>query len=293
MLTSWTFDPVVLAGLALLGVLYYRRARTLAQRGTPVAGWRQGLFGLGLALLFVALVSPLHEFGERQFLFAHMAQHVIVGDLAPLAMVAGLTGPLLRPLLAFHWINRLRVLAHPLVAFPLWAVNLYVWHLPYLYEAALHHGSLHALEHACFFAAGALFWAPVLEPLPGPAWFGSGLKLLYILAARLTSMVLASVFIWAGHPFYSTYEHAFARWGISAAADQGIAGSLMMIVDSLVTILALAWLFLRLAGESELRQELIEQGVDPAAASRAVRYGRGEELARSASAAGTARPSAR
>ena len=278
-LTSWTFDPVVLAGIALLGILYYRRARTLGRRGYPVQGWRQALFGLGLGLLVLALVSPLHEFGEKQFLFAHMAQHVIVGDLAPLAIVAGLTGPVLRPLLAFHRINRLRVLAQPLVAFPLWAVNLNVWHLPYLYEAAVRHGAVHGLEHSCFFAAGALFWAPVLEPLPGPAWFGSGAKLFYILVARLTSMVLASIFIWSSDPFYSIYEHPVARWGISASADQGIAGSLMMIVDSVVTILALAWLFLKLAGESELRQELIEQGIDPATASRAVRYGRGEELA--------------
>jgi hypothetical protein len=53
----------------------------------------------------------------------------------------------------------------------------------------------------------------------------------------------------------------------------------MMIVDSVVTISAIAWLFLRLAAESELRQKLIEEGHDPALASRAVRYGRGEELA--------------
>jgi putative membrane protein len=279
LLTSWTFDPLVLTGIAVLGVLYYRRARSLAARGTPVETWRQAVYGVGLGLLVLALVSPLHEFGEKQFLFAHMAQHVIVGDLAPLAIVAGLTGPVLRPLLQFHWINQLRVLAHPLVAFPLWAVNLYVWHLPFLYEAAVRHGPIHALEHVCFFTAGALFWLPVLEPLPAPAWFGTGSKLLYIVAARLTGTVLASVFIWSSHPFYSVYEHPVARWGISAAADQGIAGSLMMIVDSVVTILAIAWLFLKLAGESELRQKLIEEGVDPGVASRAVRYGRGEELA--------------
>jgi len=280
-LTSWTFDPLVIVGIALLGILYYRRVRTLARRGAPVDGWRRGVFGLGLALLVVALVSPLHEFGEKQFLFAHMAQHVIVGDLAPLAIVAGLTGPVLRPLLRFHWVNRLRILAHPLVAFPLWAINLYVWHLPVLYQAAVRHDALHGFEHACFFAAGALFWMPVLEPLPAPGWFGTGWKLLYVVAARLTGTVLASIFIWSSHPFYSIYEHGVARWGISASADQGIAGSLMMIVDSVVTILAIAWLFLKLAGESELRQQLIEEGVDPTVASRAVRYGRGEELARS------------
>ena len=69
----------------------------------------------------------------------HMTQHVLLGDLAPLCFVAGLTGPILRPVLAFSVVEKLRVLAHPLVALPLWAVDLYVWHIPYLYDAALHH----------------------------------------------------------------------------------------------------------------------------------------------------------
>ena len=80
-------------------------------------------------------------------------------------------------------------------------------------------------------------------------------------------MVLANVLAWADEPIYGDYVHAVARFGISARADQGIAGSLMMIVDSVVTIAAIAWLFLKLAGESERRQELIEKGVEPEAAA--------------------------
>jgi cytochrome c oxidase assembly factor CtaG len=279
-LTSWTFDPVALLGVAVAAFLYFRRVQTLERRGTPVETWRQVSFGTGLALVLLAVVSPIHAFGEEQFLFVHMIQHIILGDLGPLAIVAGLTGPILRPLLAFHWVNRLRVLAHPLVAFPIWAITLYVWHVPFMYEAALHHTVLHVLEHACFLAAGLLFWAPIVEPLPGPAWFGTGAKLVYVVAARLTSMVLANVLFWGGEPFYSTYEHPVARWGVSAASDQGIAGGVMMTVDSLVTMAAIAWLFLKLASESELRQQLIERGHDPEAANRAVRYGRADELVR-------------
>jgi len=277
-LTSWTFDPIQLASLAVIGFLYYRRVRTLAERGTPVEPWRQWCFGAGLASLFVVLASPVDALGEEQFLFVHMIQHIVIGDLAPLLMVAGLTGPILRPVLALPVIGRLRVLGHPLIAFPIWAVNLYVWHLPFLYEAALHHDVVHALQHTMFFAAGALFWAAVLEPLPGPSWFGSGAKLVYIVVARLVGMILANVMLWSSSVWYSTYDHA-ARWGITPQSDQGIAGSTMMIVDSIVTISAIAWLFLKLAGESELKQQLIEEGHDPALASRAVRYGRCKELA--------------
>jgi putative membrane protein len=273
-LTSWTFDPLAAVALALVAFLYYRRAHTLARRGRPVALWRRVSFGFGLFALVIAIFSPIDAIGEKEFFFVHMAQHILIGEVAPLAMVAGLTGPLLRPLLAYGIVQRLRVLAHPLVAWPIWAVSLYVWHIPFMYEAALHHDAVHVLEHASFFTAGFLFWSPVLEPLPAPEWFGTGAKLLYIVAARFTSMVLGNVLIWANGPSYESYRHTVVRWGISPAADQGIAGGMMMIVDSVVTIAAIAWLFLRLASEGERRQELIEQGVEPETAARAVRYGR-------------------
>ncbi len=276
--TSWTFDPAQLLLIAVAGFLYYRRTWTLAGRGTPVAPWRRWLFGLGLGLAFLAVASPIHELGERQFFFVHMLQHILLGDLAPLCMLAGLTGPVLRPVLALPVVVRLRFLAHPFVALPIWATNLVVWHLPFAYQGALHHDALHAAQHILFFTCGSLMWAPVLEVLPAPEWFGTGVKLGYIAAVRVIETILGNVFVWSGGVFYPYYEHPVERWGISAHADQGIAGGLMMIEGSLVTLGALAWLFLRLGQESELRQRLLEQGVDPRVAGRAVRYGRGQKV---------------
>jgi putative membrane protein len=254
-----------LVPLVLLAGAYFMRARTLGRRGTPVPRWRQLSFGLSLVLLAAADLTPR----EDEYFFVHMLQHVVIGDLAALAFVLGLNGPLLRPLLAIGPISRLRVLAHPLVALPLWALNLYVWHLPWLYEAAIDHGAVHALEHIFFFTTGVLMWAAVVEVLPGPEWFGTAAKFGYVVAVRLIETVLGNVFIWSGTPIYGTYDDL---------ADQGWAGTIMMIEGSLVTIGALAWLFLRLAAEGELRQRLLEQGLDPRTVRRAVRYGRGEEL---------------
>ncbi|MHB1243510.1 MAG: cytochrome c oxidase assembly protein [Gaiellaceae bacterium] len=64
------------------------------------------------------------------------------------------------------------------VALPVWAVIPYVWHVPFLYEAAVRHSA--ALEHVSFFTAGLIVWLPVLETLPAPEWFGTGPKLAYI-----------------------------------------------------------------------------------------------------------------
>jgi putative membrane protein len=278
--TSWTIAPLQLAPIAVVAIAYAVRARTLARRGQPVPGWRVALFALGIALLVVAVASPIAEVGEEELFSFHMAQHLLLGDLAPLCLLAGLTGPILRPVLALRPVERLRVLANPAIALPIWAVNLYVWHVPFLYEAAVQSSAVHALQHICFFTAGAIMWLPVLETLPAPEWFGTGAKLAYIAIVRLLETLLGNVFLWAGAVFYPVYAEGADLWGISPERDQGLAGAVMMIEGSLVTIAALAWLFLRLAQEGEVRQELLERGLDPRAVRRAVRYGRADELSR-------------
>jgi putative membrane protein len=276
--TSWTLEPLQLAPIAAVAVAYGWRARTLARRGQPVPRWRIGLFALGIALLLVAVASPVAEIAEEELFSFHMAQHLLLGDLAPLCLLAGLTGPLLRPVLALPGVYRLRVLANPFVALPLWAANLALWHVPALYEAAVESSAVHALEHAAFFSAGIVLWLPVLETLPAPEWFGTGAKLAYIVGVRLVGTLLANVFVWAGGPFYDVYDTGEAHFGLSAEADQSLAGSLLMLEGSLVTVVAIAWLFLRMAQEGEVRQRLLESGHDPREVRRAVRYRRWREL---------------
>lgn len=278
-LREWTLDPAQLGLIALGTGMYAVRVRTLARRGTPVPRGRLVAFAAFVLVALLALVSPVQSVGERLFA-AHMLQHVMLADLAALAFVLSLTGPLLRPALAVRAFERLRVLAHPFVALPLWVANLVVWHLPTFYEGALASSPVHALEHVSFFFTGALMWASVVEVLPGPAWFGTGMKLGYVVVVRLFETLVGNVFFWAGDPFYGTYERAERVWGISAAADQATAGAIMMIEGSVVTVVVLGWLFLRLGAEGELRQELLERGLDPAQVRRAVRYGRGRTLER-------------
>ena len=267
---NWTLDPLQLAPLVLVSVAYAVRARTLARRGTPVSRGRIALFALGLLLFGTAIVSPIAQLGDERFSF-HMGQHLLLGDLAPLALLAGVTGPLLRPLLALRPMQALRVLAHPLVALPVWVANMVFWHLPFAYEAAIRNDLVHALEHLSFFTAGLVMWMPVLETLPAPAWFGSAAKLAYIVVVRLVSTLIANVFVWSGELFYAPY----ADGGLS---DQAAAGAALMIEGSVVTFATFAWLFLRLFAEGERRQELLEQGADPRSVERAVRFGRADDL---------------
>ena len=84
-----------LAPVALAALAYALRARTLRRRGTPLPAWRMLLFGLGITLLVLAFASPIAAIGEQELFSFHMLQHVLIGDLAPLCLLAGLSGPLL------------------------------------------------------------------------------------------------------------------------------------------------------------------------------------------------------
>ena len=277
-------DGVLLPVLALLWWLPYRaRVRALAQERRAVPGWRQACFASGLVVLAVALSPPVDTLAD-QLLVAHMAEHLLIGDIASLLLVLGFTGPLLAPVLRNRYLGRLRVLTHPVVAFTAWAVNFYVWHLPVLYQAALRHDALHALEHATFLGFGIAVWMGLLGPLPKPQWFGNGARLVYIIAVRLIGTVLANAMIFSGTVFYPYYRPGDAHWHISSMADQISAAGLMMVEESLLTIGLFCWLFLKVARENEERQALLDyaasQGVelDEQRAARAVAAGRGAEL---------------
>ena len=134
-----------LAPATVAGILYALRAHHLAGTSRAVPGWRRACFLGGLCLIVVAFTS-MGSLADELF-WAHMVEHLVIGDLGTLLLVLGLTGPVLAPVLRIAFFDRLRVLAHPLVAFPLWALNLYLWHIPYFHEGAVHHDAVHALQH--------------------------------------------------------------------------------------------------------------------------------------------------
>jgi putative membrane protein len=282
-LASFQFAPLQLAPAAVSMLLYGRRVATLRSTPRAVPPLRQASYYGGVALIVLVLVSPLASYSEQLF-WAHMSEHLLIADVGALLIVLGLTGPVLAPILRIKAFDRLRVLAHPLVALPLWAIDLYAWHIPALQEAALHHDGIHAIQHLCFIFFGANVWMCLFGPLPTPEWFGTGAKAGYILAVRLVGAALANAFLFGGGAFYHAYAPGEALHHISPSADQVVAGSIMMVEESLLTIGLFCWLFLRAARESDERQELLDLAIARGVpltterAARAVSAGRGAEL---------------
>ncbi len=277
------FVPLEVFPITIAGILYWHRVLVLSWDGRSVPLWRQLCFGAGLLTVSAALFTPIGHISD-ELVIAHMVEHLLIGDIAALLFVLGLTKSLLQPLLAIRLFNRLQILTHPAVAFPLWAVNLFFWHVPAIYQDAYGTAPVHALEHTTFLFFGCLMWMPIFGPLPKPRWFSAGWKVGYVIAVRFTGAILGNVLMWSGAVLYPIYAPGERYWGISAIADQSTAGVIMMIEGTFLALGVLAWVFFEVAREGIEKQDLLdlarERGVelDERRAQRAVAAGHGALL---------------
>jgi putative membrane protein len=242
--------PVIAAVVAAL--LFAQAVVRLRRRGrADLAGWdRVALFTAGLAATLFALVGPLDRIADEKLLSAHMAQHVLIGDLGPALMVTALRGPLLVFFLPAAILTPLarnaRVRAalgtflRPRVAFGLWAANLAVWHVPYLYDKAAEHDLLHDFEHVCWMLSGILVWTLLVDP-GSHRRLSVGGRVALAAAMFAAGQILTDVLVFSFTPLYPLYHGAY---GISAVTDQQLAGIVMM-VEQLLTLGTCVALLLR------------------------------------------------
>lgn len=240
--SSWETPPAVLIGAVLALVLFAQAFVRLRRRRPDHAPWSRALlFTAGLAVLVLPLVSPLDHLGDEELLSAHMLQHVLIGDAAPALLLVAVRGPLLffmlppavlRPLASFRPLRALlALLLVPLVSLGLWAVTIYAWHIPRVYDYAAAHQTVHDLEHLSFFAAGLLAWTQLVDPArhgrlrrPQRVFFALGMLAL--------AQPLVDVLLFSTGPAYPRYTGAH---GISALTDQRLAGVVMM-TEQLLTL---------------------------------------------------------
>jgi len=254
-----------------------RATRILERRGYRVPALQQVCWFGGIALMGVALLSPLDSLGETDLLSAHMAQHLLIADLSAPLLVIGLRSPVyafLLPRSMFAALSRSRLrpifkfLRQPWIAAPLWILTLYGWHFAPSYEAALRSPVVHALQHQTFIVASMLVWVSVLEParrrVPGALW-----KIAHILGVRFSGMFLGMAFVIVQHPIYEGfYGRRALDHGLSPTSDQQIAGGLMLGIDFMVMMGALIFFFMRSASDADRQEQAVASSPDALAPVR-------------------------
>jgi putative membrane protein len=266
----WLADPAVLAPIALLVVVYARRFLEVRREDGPrgATPLHALAFAGAVLALVAALVTPIDALGEEYLFSAHMLQHVLLGDIAPLLLLLSLSRVMLRPLTRrLMGIERaLGPLASPFTAIFVWLGTMYLWHIPALYDAALEHPLIHVLEHFAFFGAGLALWWPLVQPIPMRRTLTGLQPLGYIAAAKGGLAALGLLLAWSSTAYYSFYEHVPRIWGLSAVEDQNVAGVIMMVEQSLTLVLVMVWVFVRMLNrseEEELRRERLEEAQVP------------------------------
>ncbi len=265
----WVADPVVLLPVGLYAAVYVRRfVAARREAGGRGAGVGQVLAFAGtLVALVAALASPIDALGEEHLFSAHMVQHVLLGDIAPLLGLLALSRVILRP--ATRRLVRIERalgrLAHPATGIGLWLGLVYLWHVPGLYDAALENPAVHALEHASFLTAGIALWWPLIQPVPMRHRLTGLGNLAYIAVAKAGLAALGLYLAWSGSVAYSFYESVPRVWGLSAVEDQNVGGAIMMVEQSIVLVICFFVLFVRMLVQSEREERRREQLEDAAA----------------------------
>ena len=256
MLTAWEIDPAPTIGIGVAGFAYLaalRRVRSPQSR----KGWPRGrlaAFGAGLLVLLVAIDGPPDYFAPSSFT-AHMVQHLLIQLVAaPLLLLGGPIGLLLRanpPWLPRRTLGRalrsraVRVISDPRITFTLFAVIVVGSHLTPLYNLALERDWVHQLEHVAYLLTALLFWWPAIGVDPAPHRPSYPVRMLYLLLIMPVMAFLGIAIADAGRVLYPYYAAHPPPWGASALSDQGLAGTLMWESGMLTVVPALGIILLR------------------------------------------------
>lgn len=252
---GWEVAPVPLTGLLVGLALYALLVAAAARRGTPVPRGRVVAFAAGLAVVAVALFSPLDPVGEQESAAVHMVQHELLLMVAPLLLVAGLhqrvmlpvTRIVMRGLAVDGWRRLLAFISSPWAAAAAWAAVTIGWHLPAAYGLSLAHPGVHVLEHLSLLLAGCWFWSAVVGRLPAVHHATSTERAGALGVAMAAGGLVGAVLIWWPTLLYPGYADSHGWFGIGPLADQRAAGLLMMAIDmplllgALLVGVAAAW----------------------------------------------------
>lgn len=285
----WHTEPVLL--LLLLGSLWayllavgpFRHrwqarggdqdgAATAAPGATAGWPWARALaFGGGLAVVYLAVGSPLDALGERFLLSAHMVQHLLLVYVAPPLLWLGLPTALVDRML-LGWAP-LRSgwggLVHPVVAGASFTLILSLWHLPVLYEAALRDKTVHVFEHATMFGSALLLWWPLCGPSRLLPPSRPGVRMIFLLLLLVGQTPVFGLLTLTDVVLYPTYAYAprLAFFPLSPLDDQILAGILMMVANVGVFLLCFGLAFFDWYRSSQAADRLPAKTTDAAIAS--------------------------
>lgn len=244
---GWTLDISVTLPLLIALVLYavgFRRLWRRSRQGYARLRRDARLFSAGWLVLAAALVSPLHEAGERSFAL-HMIEHELIMLVAALLLAISGAGPVLLwglPRAIRRGIGRLlhappieaswNGVSSPWIATMLQAAALWLWHAPALFDRALASEGWHVAQHLSFLVTALIFWWAIDET---QARGRVGVAVFCLLVTACVGAALGALMALSSSPWYAGYAAmGMTPYGLTPEQDQQMAGLIMWIPGGIV-----------------------------------------------------------
>jgi cytochrome c oxidase assembly factor CtaG len=243
-----------------------RRVRRIT--GKPVGPGHWIFYWSGLAVILIALGSPLNTMAVHWLLMAHMIQHTLLSDIAPPLIILGLRAPVLPLGMPRTMLKRLAhrgvlgrvwdVATKPWVALPVWSATLIFWSIPTIFDFTVRHQLLHNFEHVTLFYTGFALWWLIVTPLPSERREPGMARLLYVGFSRGASALICLPLTFLSTTLYPLYVGFPRGYGISPITDQRLAGASMCFIEFLVFGIAMAVVFIDALGREERADALAD-----------------------------------
>ena len=263
----WHGHPDALIGLAALQGLYLVGVGPLRQKyglADGVDPRQVASFALGVFVLLISLISPLHVISDSYLFSGHMIQHVLLTLVAPPLMILGTPDWLLRPLIRPNFAFRLsKTLTHPILAFSVFNLVFSVWHVPSLYDLSLRNHAVHVGEHLLFTGAAFLMWWPLISRMPELPRLSYPLQMIYLFLMSIAQIIVFAPLVFASEPLYQEYAESPILWNIQALPDQQIGAIIMKVGGGLLflTLLGIAFFRWNHSEQQTSRSELIDSAL--------------------------------
>jgi putative membrane protein len=281
-LLAWQLEAHEVLPLIAAAILFRVAERRVAAQhpANPHPRWRSWAWYTGLAVLFVALQSPIGAYDTTLF-SVHMVQHLMLAMVAapllalgaPITLLLRVSSARVRQRVVLPVLHSwpLRVAAFPVVTWVLFAGVMWATHFSGLYDAALEDPLAHLVEHALYLGTALLFWWPVVGADPSPWRMSHPIRIGYLLVGMPQSSFLGLAILSAPQVLYPHYATLARDWGPPPLLDQQLAGGIMWVGGDMVFLIGLilaVWVWLR-AEEAEGRRVDARLDRERAAAERA------------------------
>lgn len=250
--THWHTEPLLIGGILLVAWLYslaagpYRSARHAFPRREAI------YFALAVISFYLAVGSPLDALGENFLFSAHMAQHNMLMYVTPLLFLLGLPRWLVDEAFARRrWLKgTIKFLTHPLIAGLSFTLVFSLWHIPFLYEWALHDKVVHMIEHLTMLFVSTQMWWCIVGPSEQVRPLRYGGQIIFVFLLMVGQTPLFAFLTFSSDVFYPTYAYAPRVIELSPIQDQVLGGVTMKLANMFVSLGIMSVAFYKWAQES-------------------------------------------